>query len=328
MTRRPKSPGGPGFAPAGLPGTGTPGSAQPGSARPGAGQLTVPPATAGQPGAGQLASGQLASGQSGVGQSGVGQSGAGPAGAARTAGPPGSGAPRPGKSRRRAGDPWRAAFLCVLAAAVVIGAAWALLGSSLLVVRHIKVTGNHQVTPAQLRAVAGIRMGTPLARLNEKRAIARLDRIAWVRSATVSRSWPDTVVISVRERTPELTVAVGGQFELVDIDGVVVRTQPTRPPGVPLLAPAPARLRGSPAVRAATAVLGSLPGSIRDRVLSVTTGASGVTESVTLRLRGGIRVRWGNTGRSAAKARELRSLMRTRARYYDVSSPTVAVTAR
>jgi cell division protein FtsQ len=238
-------------------------------------------------------------------------------------------APRPAsRPGRKTGEPWRAAFLCVLAAAILIGAAWALLGSSLLVVRHIKVIGNHQVSSAQVRYRAGIKSGTPLVRLNSAKITARIDRIAWVRSATVHRSWPDTVVISIRERVPELAVASGGEYELVDVGGVVVRTQLTRPAGVPLLAPAPARLRGSPAVRAAVAVLGRLPGSIRHRVLSVTASTSGVT-AVTLRLRGGIRVRWGDTARSAAKATELRSLMlRTRARYYDVSSPTVAVAGR
>jgi cell division protein FtsQ len=225
-------------------------------------------------------------------------------------------------------EPWRAAFLCVLAAAVLIGGAWALLGSSLLVVRHIKVTGNHQVSSAQIRYRAGIKAGTPLVRLDPAKIATRIDRIAWVRSATVHRSWPDSVVITIRERTPELAVASGGEYELVDVAGVVVRTQLTRPAGVPVLAPAPGRLRGSPAVRAAAGVLGSLPGSIRRRVQSVTTSTSGVT-TVTLRLRNGIRVVWGDTARSAAKATELRALMRrSRARYYDVSSPTVAVTAR
>jgi len=309
MTRQPQSFGSTGFPPSGPP------AAEPGPGQRADGQLTAGQATAGQPGTGQPA---------GTGQP-VGTGPARAARAARAAGRPGSGAPRPGKSARRAGDPWRAAFLCVLAAAIVIGAAWALLGSSLLVVRHITVTGNRQGSSAQVRHRAGIRPGTPMVRLNLAKITARIDRIDWVRSASVRRSWPDTVAISIRERTPELTVAIGGQFDLVDVDGVVVRTQATRPAGLPLLAPAPARLRDSPAIRAAVQVLGSLPGAIRHRVTSV---ATGVTDAVTLRLRGGIRVRWGGTGRSAAKATELRSLMRTKARYYDVSSPTVAVTAR
>jgi cell division protein FtsQ len=226
---------------------------------------------------------------------------------------------------RRTGDPWRTAFLCVLALAIVAGAAWALLGSSLLVVRHVQVTGSRQVPAVEVRAAAGIRPGTPLARLDAAAATRRIERIPQVLSARVSRSWPDTVVITVRARRPALAVPSAGQFELVDMAGVVVTTVTRRPAGMPVLRHAPGRLRGSPAVRAAVLVLNHLPAGIRAQVRSV--AADPVTDAVTLRLHGGVTVRWGGPGRSAAKARELQALMRTHARHYDVSSPQVAVTS-
>ncbi len=49
-------------------------------------------------------------------------------------------------------------------------------------------------------------------------------------------------------------------------------------------------------------------------------------DEVTLHLTGGVTVVWGSPGRAAAKARVLAVLMRTHARYYDVSAPTVATT--
>jgi cell division protein FtsQ len=290
MTRR-------GAASPTVPGPGGPGPGE-GGAEPGA---VVPGLS--QPNTGQPNTGRGSAGQSGAG-----------AGTAA------------GRPARRAGDPWRAAFLAVLAIAIVLGAGWALLGSSLLVVRHVEVTGNRQVPAAAVRAAAGIQAGTPLARLDAAAATRRVERIAQVLSARVTRSWPDTVVISVRERTPSLAVASNGLFELVDIHGVVVRTSARRPAGLPLLDSAPPRLAGSPAVRAAVLVLGDLPAALRRRVTSVSTAA--VDNAVTLYLRGGITVRWGGTGRAAAKARELQSLMRTHARRYDVSAPGVAVTSR
>jgi cell division protein FtsQ len=234
----------------------------------------------------------------------------------------GGGQPVAGRARR-AGDHRRTAFLVVLALVIVLGAGWALLGSSLLVVRHVRVSGNHQVSAAAVRAVAGIPAGTPLARLDTAAAARRIENLTPVLSARVTRSWPDTVVITIRERTAALAVAGGGGFELVDIDGVVLRTVVSAPVGLPVLRGAPVQLRGSPAVRSAVLVLGRLPGSIRRRVASVATSAVG---SVTLHLRDAIVVRWGDTSRSAAKARELRALMRTGARFYDVSSPGEAVT--
>ena len=59
-------------------------------------------------------------------------------------------------------------------------------------------------------------------------------------------------------------------------------------------------------------------------MLAVTDTAAGVT----LQLRGRVTVRWGTARRSAAKATELQALLRTGARYVDVSSPQVAVTGR
>jgi cell division protein FtsQ len=299
--------------------------------------MTVPGDTAsdglGRPG--QVSAGQVSAGQgrpdAGPGRPGPGPgpaSGAGPAGgpgAGSGAGPEGAGDRRPGRPSRLSGAPWRAAFIVVLAVLIVAGAGWALLGSSLLVVRHVQVSGNRGMPAAEVSAASGIERGTPLARLNSAVAERGIERIPRVLSAQVSRSWPDTVVIAVRERTPRLAVAAGAGFELVDRYGVVVRQSSARPAGMPLLKSPPAQLRGSAAVAAAAAVLARLPAALRARVLAVTdTAATGVT----LQLRGRVTVRWGDARRSAAKATEVQALLRTGARYVDVSSSRAAVTGR
>jgi cell division protein FtsQ len=119
-------------------------------------------------------------------------------------------------------------------------------------------------------------------------------------------------------------VAAGSGFELVDPYGVVLGTAASRPAGLPLLRPAPAQLRGSAAVRAAADVLGELPAGLRQRVVSVSAASA---DEVTLRLRGRLAVRWGSADRARQKSRELRALLRTHARFYDVSSAGEAVTA-
>jgi cell division protein FtsQ len=222
--------------------------------------------------------------------------------------------------------PWRALFLGIVTVAILAGAAWALLGSSLLVVRRIEVTGNGGLPAGRVRAASGIKAGTPLARLDAGAAVRGVERLSLVLSAQVSRSWPDTVVISVRMRRAALTVASGSGFELVDPYGVVLRTVAGRPAGLPLLRPAPGLLRGNAAVHAAAGVLAELPAGLRQRVLSVSAPSA---DEVTLRLRGRLTVRWGAPDRAIQKSRELRALMRsTHARYFDVSSQGEAVTAR
>jgi cell division protein FtsQ len=235
----------------------------------------------------------------------------------------------PGKSRRSRRF-WRAAFFALALAGVVAIASWALLGSRLLVVRSVVVTGTHLVPASEVLAVAGVARGTPLIRVNAGQVAARVETIRQVRSAQVTRSWPDRVEIVIRERIPALAVPapmkgdgeVGGGFDLVDSDGVIVRWAGRRPADLPLY-PAPdpgtavASLRGDPDLAAAAAVLGELPAQLRRTVESVTAPSP---DQVTLQLPGEITVLWGGAGDAARKARELTVLMQTHSHYYDVSA--------
>jgi cell division protein FtsQ len=225
---------------------------------------------------------------------------------------------------------WKGVFFGLAAVAIVAGVAWALLGSRLLVVRSVQVTGTGpQVSRAQVLAAARVPAGLPLIRLNTAAVAQRVGGIRQVQSAQVSRNWPSTVVISVRLRTPVFAVAARGGYALVDAYGVDVRDSARRPPRLPLLqltagtggAAGLSSLR--PVARAGAAVLRELPPGIARRVDVV---SAPTPWEVSLRLANGAVIVWGDTSRSAEKARELALLMRTHARRYDVSAPGTAVT--
>jgi cell division protein FtsQ len=186
------------------------------------------------------------------------------------------------------------------------------------------VTGNRLVTAAQVRHAAGIAAGAPLTTLNTATAARRVERLAPVLSASVRRSWPDTIVITVRERTPVFAVAAAGGYQLIDSHGVTVRRAMRKPASMPLLSAAPAVLRGNRAVGAAAVVFGQLPPALRNRIASVSAAS---VSSVTLHMTGGITVLWGGAGDPAQKLAELDMLLRRHARYYDISDPSTAVTA-
>jgi len=219
------------------------------------------------------------------------------------------------------------ALIALGTAGLVAAAVWVLFGSPLLVVRSVTVSGTHLVSQSEVIAASGVRPGTPLIRVNTGRAAARIVAIPQVRSVQITRSWPNRLVIVVRERTPELALpAYGGGYDLTDADGVVLQRVARRPAHLPLyptVAPEGA-LRGNPDLAAAAAVLSELPAQLRRSVTSVT---APTPDQVTLRLAGRITVVWGDAGRAGVKARELAILMRTHLRHYDVSAPG-SVTAR
>jgi cell division protein FtsQ len=221
----------------------------------------------------------------------------------------------------------RVAVLLLLAATGVAGGAtWALFHLSLFAVRSVVVTGTRLVPQSEVVAVAGVRPGTPLIRVSTARVAARVLTITQVQGVQVTKTWPDRVVIAVRERTSALAVALpGGGFDLIDANGVIVQSAGTRPAGLPIYTTtaAASSLRGNPDVAAAAAVLGGLPASLRPSVTSVIVPSP---DQVTLSLGSGVTILWGGADDAAAKARELAILMQTRARSYDVSSPATAVT--
>jgi cell division protein FtsQ len=229
--------------------------------------------------------------------------------------------------RKARHDPWKTAFFVVAAVALVAGVAWALLGSSLFVVRSVRVTGSRDVSRAQVLKAAGITIGTPLVRIDTSAIAHRVEGITLVQSARVRRLWPDGVEISTVPRTPVFDVKAGRYYAVIDRYGVVLR----RHLPLPLLslvllrsAPAPAaRLRGNRAVLAAGTVVRDLPRWLRNRLNAVEAAAP---SRVILILRDGATIVWGGTGRTQAKAREVSVLLRTKATYYDVSDPSSATT--
>jgi cell division septal protein FtsQ len=229
--------------------------------------------------------------------------------------------------RRRKPDPWRAAFFGLAVAALAGGVAWALLGSSFLVVRSIEVTGP-AAWRAEVRAAAGVSAGTPMIRVDPSAVARRVERIRQVQSARVTLSWPDTVAISITPRTAVFVVQSRHGYEVADSYGVVLGRAAARPVRlIALIQPGGITepMHRDPAVLAAGAVVRTLPDWLRALVTSVR--ADGPT-AVVLVLRGDIDVLWGSPGHAAAKASETAILLRTDAAYYDVSDPSVAVAGR
>jgi cell division protein FtsQ len=220
------------------------------------------------------------------------------------------------RRRLRAALPWAVAA----GVALVVGAlVWTVYGTSVLGVRSVDVVGTDSLAPIEVEQAAAVRMNQPLAGVDLDRIRDRVEALPAVDRAIVSRSWPSTVVVEVVERTPVAAVPAGEGFTLIDAEGVAYRTVPSRPAGLPvarLAAPSPDDIN----TRSALTVLSALTGELRDQLVSISVPAPA---QVSLGLRKGRTVIWGDDTQSEDKARVATALLERKGDTIDVSAPGV-----
>jgi cell division protein FtsQ len=211
---------------------------------------------------------------------------------------------------------WRYVVAAVLVLLLVVGGAWLVFFSSVLAVKGVPVLGTRALEPSEVRAAAAVPSGEPLARVDLDAVRARVEALAMVRSADVTRQWPDEVLIEVEERVAVAVVDIGGQVRGMDADGVVFRSYRKAPPGLPRVQTASGTR--SDALREAASVVAALPDDLAGRVDHVEVET---VDRITLVLRDGRTVMWGSGDESEEKAAVLARLLRQEARSYDVSVP-------
>lgn len=88
-----------------------------------------------------------------------------------------------------------------------------------LSVQEIFVEGRIETAGAEVLGVLDIKRGTPILAFDPQEARAELERLPWVRSATVERRLPDTVYVRLEERRPLALWQRHGQLTLLGDDG-------------------------------------------------------------------------------------------------------------
>lgn len=203
----------------------------------------------------------------------------------------------------------------VLLVALVV---WLVYFSSLLSVKGVEVEGAHHLSAEEIRSAAAVPTGDPLATVDLDRIRARVEALAPVRSADVTRQWPDQVLITVEEREPVAVVEIAGQLRGMDADGVVFRDYAQAPPDLPRVETG--SVTGSDALAEAALVVAAMPADLAADVDHV---AVATVDEITLELRDGRTVTWGSADDSDLKAVVLADLLAARpdAQSYDVSVP-------
>jgi cell division protein FtsQ len=214
---------------------------------------------------------------------------------------------------------WKPVVGVVLMLLLGVLVVWLVYFSSYLSVKGVHVVGVQQLSSTEVRSAAAVPEGEPLATVDLDRIRARVEALAPVRSADVSREWPDEVLITVEERVPVAVVEIAGQLRGMDDEGVVFRDYAQAPPGLPRVE-TDSSSTGSEALREAALVVAALPADLAGKIDHVEVAT---VDEISLELGDGRRVVWGSAEDSDLKAEVVARLLAARpdAQTYDVSVP-------
>lgn len=199
---------------------------------------------------------------------------------------------------------------------LVGGGTYAVYFSDALAADGVEVTGERTLTDDQVRDIARVPLGDPLARVDLEAVRRRVESLPVVKSAEVSRQWPHDVLIEVEERTAVAVVGIAGSLRGLDAEGIVFGTYREAPAGLPRVR-TKATTSGD-ALREAALVVAALPDDLAARVDHIEVET---VDQISLELRDGRQVRWGSSAQSEEKAAVLEALLLQDARIYDVSVP-------
>jgi len=100
---------------------------------------------------------------------------------------------------------------------------------------NIEVTGNENVTKAQIMEVMGADIGRNIFFVPLTQQKTQLEQIPWVESASVMRFVPNRLKIEIHERTPVAFARVGPRIFLIDAGGTLMELPPKRKYSFPVI---------------------------------------------------------------------------------------------
>lgn len=188
-------------------------------------------------------------------------------------------------------------------------AVWGVLHSPLADLDAFEVVGSTNTDAVAVAAATGLERGSPMLTLDLAAAAEGVEALAWVRSATVNRRWPDTVEVRVVERVAAATATAGDSGWMVLDPGGRVLEVASEPPGeLTVVEIASGPLVPGAVVEGAGELLEvarRIPSRLRPEVAAVGLGDDGIV----LRLEAGGKAVVGSVSQLEAKLQALATLL-------------------
>ena len=202
--------------------------------------------------------------------------------------------------------------------ALVLAVVAALPFTPAMPVDDVNVEGAVNLPAEEVTSLSGVETGTPMGRVDVRRAAQDVAANPWVDSVTVKRNWPNAVDVTVVEHTPVAWIDQGGESHLINSEGkdFVVAQPPVG--AVQLVGISEEQL--PKAVEVASAITDVA----RPQVRELTRDGD---HSFVLKLDGDRTVTWGASEDNRNKALALETVLQLDGKTFNISNPEL-VTSR
>ena len=135
-----------------------------------------------------------------------------------------------GRSRSWRALPWRTIALGVAALAVLGGAAWGVaqvvLSNPYFFLSSVELQGAKFAAKSQVEDQFVADRGRSLLRVPLEERRRAIEQIPWIRSASVTRVFPDRIAVTLEERVPVAFAWTADGIALLDAEGVILDFPP------------------------------------------------------------------------------------------------------
>lgn len=119
--------------------------------------------------------------------------------------------------------------LLIAAVLAVLAIAAGLIWQKLFVVRKVVIEGDVQASQEEIMRAAKVEFGGHISNVSEDALRSNLESSGIYALDAVRVKYPNTVILTVRERTKDAVIINGGQYLVLDSDGYVVETHGALP---------------------------------------------------------------------------------------------------